>query len=54
MMHNLAGLYVMNGKLNQAATKMILGQPVSLQTVYPATPEKVNELRLHQFDSPSW
>lgn len=40
MIHFLASLYVMNGRLNDSATKLSLGEPATIQSLYPPTPEK--------------
>jgi hypothetical protein len=54
MIHILAALYIMNGELTQAATKIILGQDGGLKSIYPDTPEKMHDLRQPKLSFQTW
>lgn len=54
MVHALAGLYILNGNLQRAAKKLVRGENVALESLYPSTPENMKQLRQSLLQIPTW
>jgi hypothetical protein len=54
IIHDLAGAYVMNGPFRDIATKLALGQPVELISLYPSSVEEMNAMRRPQAHPATW
>jgi hypothetical protein len=54
IVHVLASLYVLNGPLRDAATKLALAEHVELQSIYKSTPDDVKEMRERKSSFNGW
>lgn len=50
----LAGLFILNGKLREAATKLALGEGVVLESVYRIGPQALSRHRVQGASRPGW